>query len=125
MNHFKPLTIPAKFLDGLEPVTGNEKRKIMYDHIQYLRGEMVFMMGELEKMLQNEQKMKEKEKTLLQVNKKLIDRAQEIKQNFVPPENYKSLMHMMVANQFEYEARLYDERLAPRIRGGFKHECPF
>jgi len=125
MKSFKPITIPAKLLEGVPPITGNEKRKILFDHIQYLRREMVFMMGELEKMLQNEERMKENEKTLVQVNKKLIDRAQEIKQNFVPPENYKTIMQMMVANQFEYEARLYEERLAPRIRGGFKHECPF
>lgn len=125
MKLFKPITIPSKLLEGVSPITGNEKRKILFDHIQHLRGEMVFMMCEMEKMLEKEEKMKEKEKTLLQVNKKLIERAQEINQNFVPPENYKTLMTMMVANQFEYEAALYDERLAPRIRGGFKHECPF
>ena len=65
MTLFKQLLVPSELLNGTTPITGNEKRKIMYDHIQYL-------MGELEKLLL-------KEKTLTEVNKRLKAHKEESK----------------------------------------------
>ena len=111
MTLFTPLQIPAEILNGVIPITGNEKRKIMFDHIQYL-------MAELEKLLQ-------KEKTLTEVNKRLISKVKEQKKQSVTEQEYDMFIDMIVRSQMDFEAQLYEERLAPRIRGGFMHECPF
>ena len=111
MTLFKQLLVPSELLNGATTITGNEKRKIMYNHIQYL-------MGELEKLLQ-------KEKTLTEVNKRLINRIQENKKQSVTEQEYDMFIDMIVRTQIDFEAQLYEERLAPRIRGGFIHESPF
>lgn len=111
MTLFKPVQIPSKLVTSLAKITGNQKRKIMFDHIQYL-------MGELEKLLH-------KEKTLTEVNKRLISKVKEQKKQSVDEKEYDMFIDMLVRNQMDYEAQLYEERLSTRIRGGFLHECPF
>lgn len=60
---------------------------------------------------------------LRQLNQQLLERMHEHAMD--SQREYAFLVDLVVKNQIDYEAELYELKLVPRVRGGFIHEAPF